>query len=81
MSWQTDREPIDYLRQRIKYYKKKQSMVKNLVKNPVMIQKYGEEELQSFIARRLLTLQSFMDMFKKAVKDLEEIEKTENEKN
>lgn len=81
MSWNTDKEPIDYLRQRIKYYKNKMSKVEILIKDPYMLEKYGEEELRYIIARRMLTIQSYMAMYKKAVKDLETIEELENTTN
>ena len=78
MNQQTDKEPIDYLRQRIKYYRKKESLARNLINKPEMIKKYGEDELRYIIARRLLSIKSFIDMYKKAVKDLEIIEENEN---
>lgn len=77
MSWQTDREPIDYLKRRIKYYKGKISRSKNWIKNPIMVKKYGDE-LSYIIARSLIKNQSFVVMFEKAVKDLEAIEAIEN---
>jgi hypothetical protein len=80
MSWEHNKEPIDYLRQRVKYYKKKRSLVINLINKPEMIEKYGAE-LKHLVFRRCLQIDSFIDMFKKAVNDLETIEKNENEAN
>jgi hypothetical protein len=78
MSWQVDREPIDYLRRRVKYYKGRMSKVKNLIKEQWMVEKYGEEELRYIIARRLLSIESFISMYEKAVKDLQTIEEIED---
>jgi hypothetical protein len=76
MSWQTDKEPIDYLRQRIKYYKGKISNAKNWIKNPIMVEKYGDE-LPYIIGRSILKNESYLYVYVKAVRDLEEIEKEE----
>jgi hypothetical protein len=76
MSWNTDKEPIEYLRQRIKYYKGKVSKAKNWIKNPIMVEKYGEE-LPYMIGRSILRNESYIAMFKKAVRDLETIEEIE----
>jgi len=76
MNWQTDKEPIDYLRQRIKYYKGKISKAKNWIKNPIMVEKYGDE-LPYMIGRSILKNESYAAMFRKAVKDLEAIEANE----
>lgn len=77
MTWKTDKEPIEYLRQRVKYYQKKMGRAKNSINDPVLIHKYGDE-LPYIVTRRILSIQSWMDMFKKAVKDLEIIENAEN---
>jgi hypothetical protein len=77
MSWDTDKEPIDYLRQRIKYYQKRVARAKNRIKDPYMKEKYGDE-LPYIIARSILRNESFIAMFKKAVKDLQTIENIEN---
>lgn len=74
MSWNTDKEPIDYLRQRIKYYRGKMSNAKNWTKNPIMVEKYGDQ-LSYIIARSIIRNKSFIEMFEKAVKDLERINK------
>jgi hypothetical protein len=79
MSWNYDKEPIDYLKQRVRYYEKKISKIKNWLKNPILVEKYGEEQLRYMMARGVLSNASYVDMFKKAVKDLEKIE--ENEQN
>jgi len=76
MSWDTDKEPIDYLRQRVKYYKRKISNAKNWHKNPIMVQKYGDL-LPQMIFRCVLKNESYLAMFKKAVKDLETIDNHE----
>jgi hypothetical protein len=77
MSWQYDKEPIDYLRQRIKYYQKKIPKAKNWINNKILKEKYGEEELRYIIARKLLSAESYIAMYKKAVKDLEAVEEME----
>jgi hypothetical protein len=78
MSWNTDKFPIDYLRQRIKYYKKKKSIVLKMINKPNLIIGYGEDVSKQIIARRLLTIESLLIQFQKAVRDLEAIENTEN---
>ena len=78
MSWNVDKEPIEYLRQRIKYYKKKRMKMLNVGKNPVMIEKYGEKELRHIVAKRIMQINSLLSMYHKAVSDLEKIEETEN---
>ena len=78
MSWNTDKEPIEYLRQRVRYYEKKRLKILKLDKNPHMIEKYGEEMLRTIIARRLLQISFFITKFKQAVSDLEIIEDCEN---
>lgn len=81
MSWNYDKEPIDYLRARIKYYRGRERKVMNLIKKPEMIEKYGEDELRYLIARRLLSVGSYIEMYKKAVKDLETIQELEDKIN
>jgi hypothetical protein len=76
MSWQYDREPIDYLRRRVRYYQRRRSKIINLPKNPEMIKKLGDE-LPALVVRRVWEIDSYIDMFKKAVKDLEAIEEKE----
>jgi len=77
MGWNVDREPIDYLRRRVRYYQNKKKKIIKLKDNPAAQQKFGNE-LSTLIARRLLTIESMMDMFKKAIRDLETIEEIEN---
>ena len=74
MSWLYDEDPTEYLERRIRYFKTKMSKVKNLIKSQTTIEKYGEEELRSMIARRLLALESYIVVYKNAVKYLEIIE-------
>lgn len=81
MSWNYDKEPIDYLRARIKYYRGRMVKIQNLIKRPEMLEKYGEDELRYLIARRLLSIESYIAMYKKAVKDLETIEELEEKIN
>lgn len=77
MSWSTDKSPIEYLRQRIRYYEKKRSMVKNFIKKPEMVKRYGDE-LPYIIARRLLSIASYIEQYKRAVRNLQDIESEEN---
>lgn len=79
MSWNTDKEPIDYLRQRIKYYKKKVSKTTSLLRIPEMQAKYGDD-LPYIVGRRLMEIESYISMYKKAVRDLEAIEQTDENK-
>ena len=76
MSWNTNKEPIDYLRQRVKYYRGKISKAKNCIKYPIMVQKYGDE-LPYIISRGILRNEAYMSMFEKAVEDLEKIQEKE----
>ena len=78
MSWNYDKEPIDYLRQRVRYYKKRISKIRNWINNPILVEKYGEEQLRYMMARGVLSNVSYLHMFEKAVKDLETIEEIEN---
>jgi len=74
MAWETDKPPIDYLKQRIKYYKKKKSTVKNLSKSGSIVERYGgEEKLQELIKERLEELDGMADQFKEAVLILETV--------
>jgi len=78
MAWETDKPPIDYLKQRIKYYKKKRGVVRRLIKDPFAITRYGgEEKLQELIDSRLEEIDTLMGMYEDAVLNLETIEEVE----
>jgi len=75
MAWLTDKFPIDYLKQRIIYYKKKKSTVKNLNKDSFrLVDKYGgKEKLQEVINNRLVELDEISNEFKEAALILETV--------
>lgn len=76
MAWKTDKLPIDYLKQRIKYYKKKKSTVINLKKDEFMIARHGgEENLQKLIDGRVKEIDEITKEFEDAVTQLEKIVK------
>ena len=74
MAWETDKVPLDYLKQRIKYYKKKKSTVKNLRKSGTIVERYGgEEKFQELVKERLKEIDWMTDQYKEAALILENV--------
>jgi len=46
MAWDVDKNPIEYLEQRVKYYKKKKRDFKNFLKDEKMIERFGKERIE-----------------------------------
>lgn len=71
MGWETDLPPINYLKRRIIYYKKKRGAVKNMIKDEWMVNRYGGiEEFQKLIDTRILNIEKRIKEFEGAVKKL-----------
>lgn len=49
MGFETDYNPTDYLKRRVKYYKKKKASVKRSAKDPHFIKQYGEKQLAKIV--------------------------------
>lgn len=81
MSWETDKEPIEYLRQRIRYYLHKKAKMSKLMENPRPIKGLSEENVRWGITRSLIRIESRIEQYRKAVEDLETIEEMENKVN
>lgn len=76
MAWLTDKQPLDYLKQRVKYYKKKKSTVKNLHKSGTIVERYGgEEKFKKLVEERLEEIDIMSDQFKEAVLILEIVDR------
>jgi len=67
MEWETDQRPIDYLKRRIIYYKKKRATVKKLATNA----DYTTEHLKGLVGEKVLFIDKMIKQFEKAVKKLE----------
>jgi len=46
MAWDVDKNPIEYLEQRVKYYKKKKRDFKNFLKDEKMLERFGKERIE-----------------------------------
>ena len=76
MAWDTDKLPLEYLKQRIKYYKKKKSTVKNLHKSEHMVERYGgEERFKEIVKERLEEIDGISELFKESVIILETVDR------
>jgi len=71
MEWETDQRPIDYLKRRIIYYKKKRATVKNLATNAHLLNRYTAEQLKGLVGGKVLFIDKMIKQFEKAVKKLE----------
>ncbi len=75
MGWDSDKEPIPYLKQRVKYYKKKMGTIKKLKNDPHLLQKYGEEILGDMVEMAELRAKEQYLNFSIAVEILENNER------
>ena len=75
MAWDSDKEPIPYLKQRVKYYKKKRGTIKKLKNDPHLLQKYGEEMLGDMIEMSAQRTEDQIQNFTRAVEILESDER------
>lgn len=71
MSWNTDQTPLNYLKRRIIYLKKKRGKVRGLAKKEVLIKKYGKATLKKITVIQVLKIEKRIRQFEKAVKKLE----------
>lgn len=71
MEWETDQPPINYLKRRIVYYKKKRGHTRNLINSQLLIKKYGKLKLFFLIASSVDSIEKRIKEFEKAIKKLE----------
>ena len=74
MGWNSDKEPIPYLKQRVKYYKKQMGTYKKLQNDPHLLQKYGEEMLGDMVEMGIQRTNDQIKNFSEAVLILENYE-------
>ena len=74
MGWNSDKEPIPYLHQRVKYYKKQMGTIKKLTNDPHLLQKYGEETLGDMVEAAIQRTNDQIKNFSEAVLILENYE-------
>lgn len=70
MAWNTDQSPLNYLKRRIKYYKKKRSSIKNCAKNKAVIAQYGEKGVKKLIAISEQRINKRIKEFELAIKKI-----------
>ena len=70
MAWKTDQEPIDYLKRRVIYYKKKRAQVKGFIHNKGIVKTYERPKLIKLIKSRTTQIDSLIEMFENAIKKL-----------
>jgi hypothetical protein len=68
MAWQTDQPPLEYLKRRVIYYKKKRGYSRKWIKDKGMIKRYGKKAIQTAIDR----IESRIKEFEQAAKILSE---------
>lgn len=72
MSWETDQPPLNYLKRRIKYYKKKRGEVRGFIKSEFFIQQYGgKRKLKKLIAKRIYQIEDRIKEYEIAIKYIE----------
>lgn len=69
--WETDQPPVNYLKRRIIYYKKKIGRTKNIIHNEIMFEKYGQKELSAIITRAVEHYEKRIKQFKSSIKKLQ----------
>jgi hypothetical protein len=70
MAYNVDHFPIEYLQRRIIYYKKQRGSVNNLLTDPHMINRYGEQKAKELVAVRLEGIEYIISEFEKAIEIL-----------
>ena len=75
MGWNSDKEPIPYLQQRVKYYKKQKGTITKLKNDPHLLQKYGEEMLEEMIEMAIQRNEDQIKNFSEALLILENHER------
>lgn len=51
MAWKVDKNPIEYLEQRVRYYKKKRKLFEKFLKDEDMLQRYSVEQISEAIGQ------------------------------
>jgi hypothetical protein len=49
MAWRVDKNPIEYLEQRVRYYQKKKKLFLKFLKDEDMLNRFGEEKITEAI--------------------------------
>jgi prefoldin subunit 5 len=70
MAYQIHFSPIDYLQRRIVYYKKLRGKMTNCLKDGFMLKKYGKEELEKMIAKRIKQIDLMIEEYNYAIQKL-----------
>ena len=70
MAWDYDQPPLEYLRRRFLYYKRKWGHLSNLDMSESLWMRYGKS-LPEIIERRLIQIEEKMEEFERAIKILE----------
>lgn len=70
MSYPTDHNPIEYLKRRIIYYKKKRGMIRNIHKDKFFVQQYGLKKLKSIQKEGLASIENRITEYEKALTTL-----------
>ena len=67
MAWRIDKDPIEYLEQRVRYYKNKQKQFKKFLGNPDMTDRFGREMIETGInqiGKRIVEFESAITILK-----------------
>jgi len=59
MAWNVDKNPIEYLEQRVRYYKKKRKEFKNFLKDEKMLERFGKERIEGGMEQVELRISEF----------------------
>lgn len=51
MAWRVDKNPIEYLEQRVRYYQKKRKLFLKFLKDEDMLDRFGEEKITEAIGQ------------------------------
>ena len=49
MAWRVDKNPVEYLEQRVRYYQKKRKLFLKFLKDEDMLNRFGEEKITEAI--------------------------------
>ena len=69
MGWETDQPPVNYLRRRVVYYKKKRGKVRKLVHSENLKKEYGRN-LPSIISAVVKGIEKRIREYERAIKKL-----------
>lgn len=72
MGWETDQPPINYLKRRVVYYKKKRGSMNGMRNDTTLFEAYGgEKKFQKIVDRRIFWIEQRIKEFEVAIKTLE----------